>query len=159
MSALKSASLTLGLLFAMSAGAQGIVSSAQGSHQYHRLTTDDYLRTLEFTAVRDSQNNQRGQGQFHNHGTGTTMHFVIDCLNVTGNVATMSGRITRSNIESLDSEKPPIWMRVVDNGEGRKSPVDEASGLIVFHSPAFPTCNTAFSPPLVAIEGGNIQVK
>ncbi len=145
--------LSIGLMFVLNAGAQGIVASARGGYQ---VIGANQLRTIEFAAVRDSQNNQRGQGQLFNHVTGVKLHFVIDCLRVEGNIATMSGFINDKQDETFAGR--PFWLRVVDNGEGANSPVDRTSPLITFVGPA-PTCADNFFLGTFPIEGGNIQVK
>ena len=154
MRVLRSASLALGLLLATTAGAQGIVASAQGGYQWAQ---DGRFRTIEFTAVRDSQNNQRGQGHFHNHFTGLRLHFIIDCLNVQGNMATISGTVAKSTNPEL--QDAPFLLRVVDNGEGKNAAADLASPIAIFFGGEPSTCNMTLTAPLLPIQGGNIQVR
>jgi hypothetical protein len=84
---------------------------AQGGFQF--VGRNGALRTVEFTATRDKSNNQRGNGHLFNHVSGVNIRFVIDCLYVSGNVATVSGRIV-----DADPAFPYMWMQVIDNGEG-----------------------------------------
>jgi hypothetical protein len=155
MKALNLVSLAVGVLFSIGAAAQGIVASAQAGYQW--TAPDGRLRTIEFTAVRDSHNNQRGQGHFYNHVSGLRLHFAIDCLNVQGNVATISGKLSSST--NPDLQDAPFLLRVVDNGEGRNAPPDQASPIAVFLSGHAATCNELASGTLYPILGGNIQVK
>jgi uncharacterized protein (UPF0261 family) len=64
---------------------------AQGGFQF--IGRNGALRTVEFTATRDASNNQRGNGHLFNHVSGANIRFVINCVHVSGNVATMTGRI------------------------------------------------------------------
>ena len=107
--------------------------------------------------MRDSNNNQRGQGHFQNHFTGLRLHFVIDCLNVQGNMATISGKLTKST--NPDLQDAPFLLRVVDNGEGKNATADQASPIAIFLGAQVSTCNDTVTAPLFAIQGGNIQVK
>ncbi len=133
-------------------GAAPVASATAG----YQMTYDGQERTVEFTAQRDSANNSRGQGHLFNHVTGTKLHFTIDCLNVSGNVATISGVITHSDV-ALYPEGAPIWLRVVDNGEGRKSPPDLVSPLFAIYG-APVACTTSLFAAATPIEGGNVQV-
>src|SRR5262245_39468973 len=92
----RAAGLSIIAMLAATAGytrAAGIAAAATGGFQ---VTFGGQERSVEFTAQRDTANNSSGQGEFFNHVTGTKLHFTIDCLNVAGNVATMSGKVTRS---------------------------------------------------------------
>ncbi len=135
------------------AQSKGIVASATAGYQ---VTFGGAERTVEFAAQRDSANNSRGEGHLFNHVTSTKIHFVIDCLNVVGNMATISGTIDHSDVASFP-EGTPIWLRVVDNGEGRKSPPDLVSPLFAIFGPPV-ACTTPLAAATLAIEGGNIQV-
>ena len=155
MRALKLGSLALGLSFALGAGAQGIVASAQGGYQW--MAPDGRFRTIEFTAVRDSNNNQRGQGHFYNHVTGLRLHFVIDCLSVQGNMATISGKLSKSTNPEL--QDAPFLLRVVDNGEGKNATADQASPIAIFVDAQAWVCTDPVTGPLYPAVGGNIQVR
>ncbi|MBC7688518.1 MAG: hypothetical protein H7211_10105 [Aquabacterium sp.] len=83
--------------------------------------------------------------------------FDIDCMKVSGQTATMSGTVTRSD-GSLPSVFVPgskIFFRVIDNGEGANDSPDQMSLLYLTGI----GCNSLFNPPVSPIEGGNIQVK
>ncbi len=135
------------------AGGNRIVASATGGYQ---VTFGGEERTVSFTAQMDSSNSSRGQAELFNHVTGTRLHFDIDCLNVVGNVATMSGSITRSD-STVFVAGLPFWLQVADNGEGPNKPRDLASPLFVIFGPGVP-CTSPLVPASIPIEGGNITV-
>jgi hypothetical protein len=132
----------------------GLDASANGGFQ---VTLSGQLRTISFSAQRDASNNSRGQGELFNHVTGTKLHLDIDCLQVVGTVATISGMISRTN-NPLIEEDTPFWLRVVDNGEGAKRPPDLTSSVIAFLGGPGPSCTTTYPTGMIPIEGGNIQV-
>lgn len=131
---------------AISASAHGGYFATYGSRR------GPETRRIEFTAVRDGLNNQRGQGSFFNTATGMKVHFTINCLRVEGNVATMSGIWD----DHGQGDFPFIWLRVVDNGEGSRA-TDQVSPLYTIDEPV--SCNEPFDAPLFDASGGNIQVK
>ena len=124
----------------------------------YQMTYLGELRTIEFTAQRDTANNSRGQGHLFNHNSGTKVHFTIDCLSVSGNVATISGQITHTDNAAVP-ETTPLWVRVVDNGEGKKSPRDLVAPLVAFPGGFGVPCTTTVLDANIPIEGGNIQVR
>ncbi len=147
-------------VLAFSASAQaadsGIVASATGAGH---ITVGGELRTFSFTAEKDSSNNSRGQAELFNRSTGIRVHLGINCLNVVGNVATMSGTVT----DSTASGEPvgtgnPIWFQVVDNGEGQNAPPDLISLVFFFFGPPGVPCSSPLVPASIPVEGGNIQV-
>lgn len=143
---------SVSLLSPVSAHADGS-AAAQGGFQVDYGT--DVLRTIEFTAIRDAKNNQRGSGHLFNHATGLNIRFIIDCLYVNGNVATFTGYI----VGEENSENPYFFMQVKDNGEGSKSNPDRTSGF--YGEPVHEDCSYwgQFDFSEYEIEGGNIQVR
>lgn len=135
------------------AGGNSIVASATGGYQ---VTFGGQERTVSFTAQRDSAHNSRGQAELFNHVTGTRLHFDIDCLNVAGNVATMSGTISRTD-SNIFVVGLPFWLQVVDRGEGPNKPSDLVSPLMIIFGHAVP-CTAPLVPASTPIEGGNITV-
>ena len=100
-----------------------IVASATGSGQIH-VSGD--LRTFTFNAQTDSLGVTTGQTQGFNRNAGVRWHGTLNCLNVMGNVATMSGVVT-----DISPVTPPnfvvgsnIVFQVIDNGEGKNAPPD-----------------------------------
>ena len=144
------------------AGARSAVVQAQGNGPVasvtagYQMTVNGQLRSIEFTAQRDAANNSRGQGHLFNHVTGTKLHFVIDCLHVVGSVATISGSITHTDTDAFP-EGTTLWVQVVDNGEGKKSPPDLVSPLFAIFGSGV-SCTSPVAAASIPIEGGNIQV-
>ena len=84
----------------------------------------------------------------------TTSHVDIDCLNVAGNIAIVSG-MTRVGVGAA--------FAVEDNGEGANAPPDRITLLLTgpFFTPGickFLTPEDA-APLLMPIENGNVQVR
>jgi hypothetical protein len=126
---------------------------AQGGFQVDYGT--EVLRTIEFTAIRDAKNNQRGNGHLFNHATGLNVRFIIVCLYVNGNVATFTGYV----VGQENSDFPYFFMQVKDNGEGSKSNPDQTSGY--YGESLHEDCSYwgQFDFSDCDIEGGNIQVR
>ena len=144
--------VAVGVMSAADAG--GLAASANGGYQ---VDYGGQLRTVEFTATRDARNVSRGQGHLFNHESGAKLHFVINCLQVAGNEATISGTISDYNA-SVFLEGMPFWLRVVDLGEGARGEPDRATPLTVFFAGQAPTCAEDGPGSLFSIAGGNIQV-
>jgi hypothetical protein len=68
-----------------------VAASATGSGHFH-VSGD--LRTFTFNANTDSSGVTTGQTQGFNRNAGVKRHGTLNCLNVVGNVATMSGVVT-----------------------------------------------------------------
>jgi len=117
------------LLAALTASAQnaGVVSSASGSGE---LNVGNEVRVFAFSARKDTAGNTTGQVQLVNRASGVTTHSAVNCLSVSGNVATMSGTITSSNNANV-RVGGDIWCRVADNGEGAGAPPDQIT-LVAF---------------------------
>lgn len=143
-----------GMSTGAAAAGNGVVASATGSGQ---TTSGTQLRTFSFTARTDSSNNSSGQAELFNRNTGTRLHMTIDCLNVAGNVATMSGTVTQDNLAGA-FVGDPIWFQVVDNGEGAGAPPDLISLVFIFLGPPGVPCTSPLVPASIPIEGGNVQV-
>jgi hypothetical protein len=151
MAAFGSASITL-------VGAQNSGPAANG----HGNTTavNDELRTFSFNAIQKKDGTVTGNMTLHNRGLDTFTKVDINCLLVTGNIATMSGVVTHSDDPRGDSKGLPAIFRVVDNGEGENSPPDLISGVVVLgDEDLLITCKDPFPLALRPIEAGNIQVK
>ena len=117
---------------------------------------DGTLRTFSFHASTDRNGNVSGSVNLHNRSLDVHTKASINCLSVTGNIATMSGTITNgSNAGS------PAIVRVIDNGEGSNAPEDRISLLSVNTTPNAPpfNCTAILSFATFNIEGGNVQVR
>jgi hypothetical protein len=132
----------------------GIVASANGAGQ---ITSGGEWRTFSFTARTDSSGNSSGQAELFSRAADLRVHMVLDCLQVVGNTATMSGTVTLDNMNGAYVGLP-MWFRVVDNGSGKDSP-DLISRVAFFSGPGIPcTEDTPGLPANIPIEAGNITV-
>lgn len=148
---------------ASSASAENVAQSATGSGQFE-FTSDagvTALRTFAFEASKSSDGAVSGQAQIKNRATGATLHIRIDCLNVIGNVAVMSGTATFASGGGNSVGDAEIF-GVEDNGQGAGAPPDLVtrafgnSGLVCTDITAemLPGLADLFS----VVEEGNIQV-
>lgn len=146
--------LTLGSAVAIAQ----VVASATGSGQFH-VSGD--LRTFTFNANTDSSGNTSGQTQGNNRNSSVKWHGTLNCLNVVGNVATMSGVVTDITPGLGDPFLVGnyIVFQVIDNGEGSNAPPDLIS--LTFFFPAGspnPGCTGFGIFATIPIEHGNVQV-
>jgi hypothetical protein len=149
------------VLPAPAAGAT-VVQSATGSGQF-QFTSDagvTALRTFAFEAAESSDGTVTGQAQVNNRATGQTLHIQIDCLNVIGNIAVMSGTITSSTEAGVPAGASSIFG--VQDSEGAGSAPDRIthqfwnSGLVC--TDITPSTVGLFTYLLTDVEAGNIQV-
>jgi hypothetical protein len=108
-----------------------VVASATGSGQIH---VSGALRTFTFNANTDSSGVTTGETQALSRISGTKWHSTLNCLNVVGNVATMSGVLTDVTPGLGDPFLVGnfIVFQVIDNGEGSKAPPDLISLTFFF---------------------------
>ena len=153
---------TLTLPLAAVAGGPSIVASATGSghFQYPSPTGGTALRTFSFEAHAYSDGTVSGNAQVKNRATDQTLNIHIDCLNVLGNIAVVSG-IAWSATGPGNTNGDDAIFAVEDNGQGAAAAPDKVTyaytgtGLVCtgVHSPA------DLDPSLFYdVEGGNIQV-
>jgi hypothetical protein len=154
-------SLLVALLTAAGAGtpsasADPSLQSASGSGQVHLGLP---LRTFAFSATKAAEGTASGEAQVENRSTDFRGHITIDCVNVLGNVAVMSGVWTSSTSPNIPVGTDAFFA-VQDNGEGQSAPADEItltfSGLGI--PCTFITDPALLAPFLVPIESGQIQV-
>jgi hypothetical protein len=158
------AMLALAVLLTMptaSAGGNGIVALANGSGQIHTGNPPE-LRTFSFTAQKDSAGGVNGQTEADSRSGDHRWHGTINCLNVSGNVATMSGVVT-----DITNPVPPyivvgsnIQFQVIDNGHGANGTPDMIS-LTGFYGTGAgnnPGCTGTGTYAKIPIEGGNVTV-
>jgi hypothetical protein len=134
-----------------------IVASATGSGQIH---VNGELRTFTFNAETDSSGVTSGETEVKSRSGGIRWHGTLDCLNVVGNVATMSGVVT-----DIDPATPPafvvgsnILFQVIDNGEGANAPPDLISLTFFFGIGPPPGCTGFGIFANIPIEHGNVKV-
>jgi hypothetical protein len=138
--------------------------SATGAGHYEFTSESGItaLRTFAFRASTSRAGAVTGQAQVNNRATGQTLHIQIDCLNVIGNIAILSGtaiRATGPDNSDGDSE----ILAVEDNGQGAASPPDRvtrAFGNSGFVCTDITPTDIAFVTSLLNdIDKGNIQIQ
>lgn len=125
------------------------------------LLTDGELRTFSFHARTLKNGMIRGSLVVKNRELGIRVKAKIDCLDINGNQATMSGVITQVNGDDPSLIGDEIWFRVEDNGEGHRNTGDRITLVIVeLEDPPDPdVCTEDLGLELLNIVAGNIQVK
>jgi hypothetical protein len=126
--------------------------SATGSGHF---TLAGELRTFTFNAVTHTDATVTGEAQLDARATRFSEHLRIDCLQVIGNTAYMSGTITRSSMEDFVGGTGVF--SVQDNGEGTDNK-DQISLLHSLTEPAPGQCEREHLLPDHQIEEGNVQV-
>jgi hypothetical protein len=142
------------------AASNQVVASATGSG--HMVRPDGTLRSFSFTARTYANGTSKGQLQLNSRSFDVVVHIKIDCLRVVGNVAHMSGRITRVSNPDEGEVGELNRVEVRDNGEGRKAPTpDQVSTIPANPGDADPT--TCVDPPtnttIRTVQRGNVQVR
>ena len=137
-------------LLALSPAAFGAVHSASGSG---RIAVPD--EAVSFSAVEHEDGTSTGSAVVHDFSAGVNAQIRVNCLNVVGNLAIISGEVVRSSDPSLIGDEGIF--EVVDN---------HATGSPDLMSPvnfyAFGTgvdCKVLAEYDLQPIESGNIHVR
>src|SRR6266545_7182804 len=138
------------------AAAASTLQSASGFGQVHLGLP---FRNFAFSATKQTDGTTSGQAQLERSDNGILAHIDIDCLNVLGNVAVMSGMYTRATNPALVGSD--ALFAVKDNGEGPGAPPDEIT--LAFSGLGIP-CTYIIDPAQLAlffvpIESGQIQVR
>ena len=141
------------------AATRKVVASATGSG--HMVRPDGTLRSFSFNAQRYADGTSTGQLQLNSRSFDVVVHIKIDCLRVVGNVAHLSGRITRVSNPDEGEVGELNRVEVRDNGEGPGVPPDQISTIPVNPDDADPT--TCVDPPtnttIRPVQNGNVQVR
>ena len=119
--------LVLFSLIVSAAAVAQIVHSARGSGTIQFAANREHI---SFSAVQRADGTASGNAEVHDISAGVNAHIEVDCLNVIGNVATISGIVTKSSDPTLEGFEGIF--QVVDNGEGKNAPPDLIS-LVNFH--------------------------
>jgi hypothetical protein len=142
---------------AQSASADPALQSASGFGQIHLGLP---FRNFAFSATKAADGSATGEAQIENRSSDFRGHIAIDCLNVLGNVAVMSGVLTQSTLSNLPVGTVELFA-VQDSGEGPNAPLDEITlaidGLGI--PCTFVTDPAQLAPFFVPIESGQIQVR
>ena len=146
-----------GLAQTVSAAPGGVDHSATGSGHFTATfapTGEVGYRNFSFSA-REIDGVDSGKAQINNRSQNVVAHFDIDCLNVVGNVAHMSGIVTQSSNPAEVGTRHRF--AVQDNGEGAGAPPD-----LITTAPTVPLdydCDNPTGTPTVPVENGNVQVR
>jgi hypothetical protein len=137
--------------------------SATGSGQFEFTSTAGVtaLRTFAFEARGSGDGPAVGQAQVDNRAVDQRFHIQIDCLNMIGDIAVMSGTVTSAAGEGVSVGDAAIFA-AQDNGEGSNAAPDRAtrgflnSGLVC--TDITPANVGLYTNLLTDIEGGNVQL-
>lgn len=116
----------------------------------------DITRHFAFHANTMPDGSVQGSGELTYTAGGLKIKFDINCMNIVGNTAILSGVIT-SNDENPAAVGYSCWFKVRDNGEGFNAAPDRMT--LLYSAPVLGNCDFNYPYPLNPIEGGNIQVK
>jgi hypothetical protein len=141
------------------AASHAVVASATGSG--HMVRPDGTFRSFSFSARKYADGTSEGELQLNSRSFDVVVHIKIDCLRVVGNVAHMSGRITRVSNPDEGEVGELNRVEVRDNGEGPNAPPDQVSTIPANPGDADPT--TCVDPPtnttIRTVQRGNVQVR
>jgi len=146
------------VLFSLVVGAAAVaqvVHSARGSGTIEFASNREHI---SFSAVERADGTATGSAEVHDISAGVTVHIDVNCLNVIGNVATISGIVTRSSDPTGVPEGFEGIFQVVDNGEGKDAPPDFMSQANFFAVGTGNDCHAPGEFDLVPVEHGNVQV-
>jgi hypothetical protein len=130
-----------------------VLHSARGSGHIQFATNREFIT---FSAVQHSDGIVTGTATVHDVSAGVTAQIDVDCLNVLGNTATISGIVTRSTEPTLEGFEGIF--QVVDGGEG-KDTVDFMSLTNFFAVGTGTDCRVPGEFDLVPVQQGNVQVQ
>jgi hypothetical protein len=108
------------------AGAAGPFASGHGN-----LNLEGDLRTFSFHARVLKSGRVIGSLVVKNRKLGIRAKAIINCLDINGNQATMSGVITQVRGADQSFIGDEVWFRVEDNGEGFKNTGDRITLVLV----------------------------
>jgi hypothetical protein len=114
------------------------------------------LQTYSFNAIQHRDGTVSGHLVAKSRGQDARIFAEMDCLNLFGNVAVMSGEVTQSNNPAFPEGFIAIFT-VVDNGEGANDPPDLVSDVVVL--PPGSDCFNFIPSPDFVVEEGNVQVQ
>ena len=128
--------------------------SARGSGH---VTFGATHENVSFSAQQQSADDTAtGNAEVNDASAGVRAHIDVNCLNVIGNYAIVSGVVTSSNDPTLVGDEAAF--AVQDNGEGAKAPPDLMSIVNFYNVGVGPDCRVLSEYDLVPLQGGNIQV-
>jgi hypothetical protein len=136
-----------------------VTQSASGQGALFIQTPDGSgTRTFSFNAETRSDGTTVGHAELVNRFSGAIVHIHVDCLRVIGNVASISGQVTKTNNPLFETYSQVVFS-VQDNGEGASAPPDLIS-FAFFDVPQLGfDCHDQLFPPTMPIENCNVQVR
>ena len=151
------------LIVASPAAGDRAGQAATGSGQFEVTTTTGAtgLRTFAFEASGVNDGGATGQAQVDNRASGQRLHIRIDCLNIIGNIAVMSGTLMEAAGTGIAVGDAAIFA-AQDNGEGADATADrvtrtfENTGLVC--TDITPANVGLYTFELNDIQGGNVQI-
>ena len=155
-------SMLAAAIVASSAVAERASQSVTGSGQFE-FTSDTGVtafRTFAVEASKTADGSVSGQAQIDNRALGQRLHIRIDCLNVIGNVAVVSGIAWSATGPGNTSGDGAIFA-VEDNGQGANAAPDRVTyaytgtGLVCTDVQSAADVDPAL---FYDVEGGNIQI-
>jgi len=137
------------------AGSTGPFASGHGN-----LIIEGERRTFSFHARELKNGRVIGSLVLKNRSLGIRAKAKIDCLDINGNQATMSGVVTQVRGADPSLIGDEVWFRVIDKGEGFRNTTDLITLVIVeLDEPPDPDeCTVDLGLDLQSIRAGNIQV-
>jgi hypothetical protein len=139
--------------------ASGPSASGHGTVSFDGIPiAGEGFRQFSFHARVKNNGSVDGSGVLSYTGGELNIKFDIDCLEVDGNVAIMSGVVTRNN-QNPAGEGLLCWFKVIDNGEGANAAPDQISLFFSGTNPVVLTCTNNLTVDIYDIEGGNVQVR
>jgi hypothetical protein len=133
-----------------------IIASAAGSG--HTIVAGE-LRTFSFAARMDADGTATGMAQVDNRTVNEMFLLSVDCINIVGSIAIVSGVITRHT--DINAVGLTGIFAVRDSGEGLAAPPDLVTQVFFFRPDVLSCADLGpvdAAPFLVAIEAGNVQV-
>jgi hypothetical protein len=148
---------------APSPAAEYLAQSATGSGQFEFTWVNGVtaLRTFAFEAHTSSSGSTSGQAEVKNRAEDLRLHIQIDCLNVIGNIAVMSGTVS-SVTGAGNSVGDPVIFAAQNNGEGSGAAPDRITrafantGLVC--TDITPANIGLYTIWLTVVEEGNVQI-
>ncbi len=139
--------------------ASGPSASGHGTLSFEGIPINaEGFRQFSFHARVKKNGSVQGSGVLTYIGGVRNLQFDIDCLEVDGNLAVMSGVVTRDN-QNPNNEGLLCWFKVIDNGEGNNADPDEITLFYTGTNPATYDCANNFNVATYPIDGGNVQVR
>jgi hypothetical protein len=143
---------------AVAASATGVALGATGhsARGSGHVTFGPTMENVSFSAQQTAGFAATGSAEVNDITAGVRAHIDVNCLNVIGNYAIVSGVVTSSSEEALVGDEAAF--AVQDNGEGANAPPDLMSIVNFYNVGVGPDCTVQAEYDLAPITGGNIQV-